>query len=131
MKILFALILLASVPAYAVQYIDCVPEPSENNDHVIVSLKDRTQGTLFLSSGINDDGSTDNSGILALTFVKEVNGTSTFHAQNRSSQFDFSFLSAMIQARTFERFSAALSLHSNSASEDTDQKLNCFTRLYK
>ncbi len=127
---MIALSLLVGVPSFAVQYIDCVPEASNNNDHVIVSLKDRETGTLFLSSGINDDGSHENSGILELKFSKETNGTSVFHAENSVASFDFSLPTALVQARTFERFFAGLELTSTTGVQGVSEKLNCFTRLY-
>ena len=130
MKIILALSLLVSVPSFAVQYIDCVPEPSDNNDHVIVSLKDRETGTLFLSSGINDDGSHENSGVLELKLSKEEKGMSFFHASNTVAQFDFSLPTDLVQAKTYERFFAALNMQSSESAYGMAGKLNCFARLY-
>ena len=104
MKIFFAMSLLVAAPSFAVQYIDCVPQPSDNNDHVIVSLKDGENGTLFLSSGINDDGSTENSGVIPMHFAKIDGDQSVFHATNTTGEFDFSLPTKLIGAKTYERF---------------------------
>ena len=130
MKTLIALSLWVGVPSFAVQYIDCIPMPVENNDHVIVLLKDTQTGTLFLSSGINDDGSTSDSGVLEMKFIRTEKGVTFFHAQNTTANFVFSLPANLVQARSLDYFSANLYLSAMDESIQVPQTLSCFTRLY-
>lgn len=131
MKLLLsAFVSLMSTSAFAVQYIDCIPMPVENTDRVIVSLKDYQTGTLFITSGIASDGSTEDSGVLKLTAAPAISSLAAFTAENELVNFTFLMPAEIVQKPFSGYFDAQIVLNPKDGASEFKQTLNCFTRIY-
>lgn len=121
----------ASFEEKIVQYVDCHPADSMTNHRVIVSFESVSKGTLFLSSGIEDDGSQENSGVMTLFAEKNsIENTASFKAENSTSTFLFSLPADLLFKKTLNNFKASLDLKTKDGQHHIVSDLNCFTRLY-
>lgn len=131
MKTLFSLIAsILSTTAFATQHIDCIPTSSDDTSHVIVSLEDHNKGTLLFSTGIADDGASENSGVLKLTRAPSIASLAGFTAENELNEFTFLMPSELVQRPFDGIFSAEIRIESKLNSSEFVQKLSCFTSIF-
>ena len=133
MKLLMTALLFCASSSYAVQYIDCIPSDGLSADHVIVSLKSAQEGTLYLSSGLDENGESENSGVLALAQSKVDADQANYSASNTKADFSFSIPADLVMRATpaHEYFTATLNLKMKSEKYGVDDELLCFARIYE
>jgi len=128
MKKILVLFSLVSLNSFAIQHYSCFPKDAWSTDRVVISLeKDHQQGTLFLSSGIQDDGTHDHSPVMPMSFIQVENKTNIYFAENEVAEFKV-YLPQSSFDQNLDDVEIKL-LMKNQFSEVT-QNLNCYTRMY-
>jgi len=135
MKKMILVLSLISSSAFAVpvQFIDCSPKRQPTRDRVIVSIRPDQTGTLFLTSGIENDGSSENSGVLPSTrVVTATPAVARFEAANRVSYFAFELPAEWVFRRDYGLFDASITLGNlDRTGTPIVDALTCFTRIYE
>lgn len=123
-----------------VQYIDCrFPNP-ESTDHVVVSLKDTQNGTLFYTTGLDNNGDDENTGKLSLVRLADKKEYAQFSATWKTIQdggvvlveFHFSMPKNLI-FKSSNSFMAGFSTTITDAALAplrANDDLECFSRIY-
>ena len=115
-------------PLWATQHFTCFPPDITSSDRVVISLSDTVTGTLFLTSGIDDDGNQENSGVLPLKKEKDETYVTIWKSNNASSEFTVIIPKDVIGAST-DNASLLLVLKNNE--REITQNLNCYSRIYE
>jgi hypothetical protein len=127
--------------AIQVQQISCFPTEASSADRVVISLQlpDRpvelpVQGTLFLSSGLDDVGNQDSIGPLPLKLVPESDDDAQKGLVRYQSSGDLSTFEVSIHqddlGRTQKNFPLDLELMRLSDKYRTTEKLNCYSTVF-
>ncbi|MDH4468982.1 MAG: hypothetical protein QE271_13065 [Bacteriovoracaceae bacterium] len=115
-------------PLWATQHFTCFPDDVTSSDRVIISLKNSATGTLFLSSGIEDDGSHENSGVMELKNVNAENYVTMWRANNSLSEFtvfiDRNFIGVPSD-------NASVTLVMKNKDKQITQYLSCYSRIFE
>lgn len=136
-------LLSTSANAAQTQYIDCrFPNP-DSTDHVIVSLQDTQKGTLFYTTGFDDNGDSNNTGKLNMNRVedsKDSKDYAQFSAiwktiQDGSAvlvEFHFSMPKNLLfkSSNYFKAGFVSTITDPTIAPLRANDELECFTRLY-
>lgn len=133
-KMILVLTLISSSAfAAPVQFIDCSPKRPFTRDRVIVSVRPDQTGTIFLTSGIENDGSSENSGVLKAERVATLKpDVARFEAKNTVSLFAFELPVEWIFRRDYSFFDARLELGNlDRSGYPIVDELSCFTRIYE
>jgi hypothetical protein len=127
MKKLF-LSLILSFNSFAIQHFTCFSEDVRSTDKVIISLEqNHLQGTLFLSSGIQDDGSHEHSAVMKLKLIQSENNINFYFAENDVAQFQIEIPILVLDKNLDD---VEIKLHMKNDYAKVLQKLNCYTRIY-
>ena len=120
-------------PLWATQHFTCFPPDITSSDRVVISLKNSHTGTLFLSSGIDDYGNQENSGVLTLNKVENETSyaadenVTLWKSKNATSEFTVVISKDLIGATTDR---ASLILVLKNPQQEITQNLNCYSRIY-
>ncbi|MFZ4713981.1 MAG: hypothetical protein ACOYL6_09730 [Bacteriovoracaceae bacterium] len=112
---------------FAVQHFTCFPPDIYSNDRTIISLKNGTEGTLFLTSGLDDYGNQNNSGVLLMSKKEDKAEVQVWVASNNKSTFTVQIPKKSIGVSA-DGIKVKLNLKSNQ--NNVDQELDCYTRMY-
>ncbi len=118
---------LMTANAFAVQHFTCFPPDINSNDRAVIALKTQTEGTLFLTSGLDDWGNQETSGVLLLNRVATTNEMETWVANNSIATFTVKIPKKVIGTNA-DNIELQLNLKSNNS--NVDQDLTCYTRMY-
>lgn len=130
MKSLFiSLTFVFSISSYAVQHITCFPYDMNTNDRAIMSLTDHENGTLYLTSGLDDWGNQESSGVLAMYKVDQNTQSSFYEAKNSVAVFKVTLPNAII-GRATSSFDAKLNLKRFDNSAQVEQYLTCYSSVF-
>ena len=132
MKSLFTLTvvgILFSVNAHAVQFFQCwnLPLDIDSTDRTVISLTSATEGTLFLSSGIDDDGNQDSTGPLKLVKGSTSGNSTVWTGKNTSSTFTVTIPNAAI-GKTSN--AVTLDLDLKNVGNHSALQVSCYSRMY-
>lgn len=129
-SLLISLTFLFSVSTYAVQHITCFPYDMNTNDRAIMSLTaDGETGTLYLTSGLDDWGNQENSGVLAMHKTEQNAQFSYYEAKNSVAVFKVALPNAII-GRATSSFDAKLNLERFDQSAQVEQDLTCYSSVF-
>lgn len=118
---------LSGANAFAVQHFTCFPPDVNSNDRAVIALKSATEGTLFLTSGLDDWGNQDTSGVLLLNKTGEKDDKQIWVANNTKSTFTAEIPKKHIGVNAD---SVKIKLNLKSSNANVDQELDCYTRMY-
>jgi hypothetical protein len=118
--------------AHAVQHFTCwnLPLDAYSNDRVVISLSSATEGTLFLSSGLDDNGDQDSTGPLKMERVTARDGQSSWVAHNTTSTFTVVIPDSVVGHNADD---VVLELDLSNDSESSYHQalqIGCYTRMY-
>ncbi len=135
MKILLssvAFVVLFSSKALAVQHFTCwnLPASASDSQRVVISLVSANEGTLFLSSGLDDFGNQDSTGPLKLEKVATNANTliSTWSAKNTTSSFTVTIPDAVVGRNLND---VTLGLEMANDRDHASFEIGCYTRIYE
>jgi hypothetical protein len=111
----------------ASQHFTCFPMETNSNDRAVISLKNQTEGTLFLTSGLDDWGNQNTSGVLLLSKTSEKDTVQTWVAHSTKSTFTVS-LPAKSVGQNGDNIKIKLTL--KSSEQTVNQDLECYSRMY-
>lgn len=128
-SLLFTLTFLCTVNCFAVQHITCFPIDMNTNDRTIISLTTPEVGTLYLTSGLDDWGNQENSGVLTMKKVDQNDQTYFYEAQNSVAVFKVALPFSVIGHAT-SSFDAKLNLRRFDQSAQVEQDLTCYSSIF-
>lgn len=132
MKILFSMIvgvLVLSSSAFSAQHFNCRPMPVDPmlSDRAIIALMTESEGTLFLTSGLDDFGNQDSTGPLKIIKTAQTESEMILEGTNTTSQFKVVIPFSAIGKNSDQVF---LKLEAVNKQANLNQDLDCFTRVY-
>jgi hypothetical protein len=127
-SLLISLLISVSTSAFAVQHFTCYHD-IYSDDRAVISLKNNDEGTLFLTSGLDDWGNQDHSGVMTLNKINETDKELTMQAKNSISTFTVKIPTTYLN-RNLDDIKLNLTLKNESSGLNVEQELNCYTRNY-
>lgn len=127
-SLIFSLLISISSGAYAVQHFTCYHD-MYSNDRAVISLKNNDEGTLFLTSGLDDWGNQENSGVMTMNKIEETDAELTMQAKNSVSTFTVKIPTNYLN-RNLDDIKLKLTLKNEESGLKVDQELSCYTRNY-
>lgn len=94
-----------------------------------MSLSDSNTGTLYLTSGLDEWGNQENSGVLAMFKVDQNNQSSFYEAKNDVATFKVTLPNSVIGHAT-SSYEAILNLKRNDQSVQVEQDLTCYSSVF-
>ena len=133
----------AAVAASPIQHISCSFFNSSKSDRVVVSFNNKNTGTLFVTTGFDDFGNDQNTGVLTLTRTapSQMQNFSTFSAIWKAQTPDGSGMSVNFKffiaeeniLKASNSFTAHLSaqvLDLGASEAPVPEELICYSSLY-
>jgi hypothetical protein len=127
LSIFLLLFFIFSQSSLAAQHFTCFPLETNSNDRAVISLKNQTEGTLFLTSGLDDWGNQNTSGVLLLSKMTEKDSFQTWVAHSTKATFTVNLPSKSI-GQNGENIKIKLTL--KSVEQTLNQDLECYSRMY-
>jgi hypothetical protein len=118
---------LASTQVFATQHFTCFPPDLQSTDRVIISLKDHASGTLVLTSGLDDWGNQESSGVLELRYSHQEMLVQVWVAKNANAQFTLAIPKNFIGTNSDQ---VKIALNLKNESNNISQNLDCYSRIY-
>jgi hypothetical protein len=113
--------------AFAAQHFTCFPLEVNSNDRAVISIKNQTEGTLFLTSGLDDWGNQNTSGVLLLNKSTEKDSYQIWLAHSTKATFSV-FLPSKSIGQNGDNIKIKLNL--KSSEQNINQELECYSRMY-
>jgi hypothetical protein len=113
--------------AFAAQHFTCFPLELNSNDRAVISIKNQTEGTLFLTSGLDDWGNQNTSGVLLLSKSAEKDSYQIWLANSTKATFTV-FLPSKSIGQNGDNIKIKLNL--KSSEQNINQELECYSRMY-
>ena len=116
-----------SQTSFAAQHFTCFPMETNSNDRAVISLKNQTEGTLFLTSGLDDWGNQNTSGVLLLSKTSEKDSIQNWVAHSTKATFTVSLPSKSV-GQNGDNIKIKLTL--KNSEQTVNQDLECYSRMY-